>query len=187
MGPPTWVGGEALGAAEEHLVDWVLQWGRRPGSAERKDRATVIEPWPCASMGPPTWVGGEPRSSTRNEVSFPLLQWGRRPGSAESRARRGYAVAGLAAASMGPPTWVGGESLARDLRVPTRPASMGPPTWVGGESNVRASVGRRSCASMGPPTWVGGELPSWQRERDASWALQWGRRPGSAESSRSAT
>ncbi len=157
MGPPTWVGGESRqastprtaprgfnGAAdlgrrrgERRRARWrhdgVLQWGRRPGSAERQPTTHARTDHELASMGPPTWVGGETLCTSSTIVVQTELQWGRRPGSAESSAtttwrcrrcrfngaadlgrRRAiqshHVVAHVIQASMGPPTWVGGES-----------------------------------------------------------------------------
>ncbi len=84
MGLPTGAGRE-----EDKTVDYdaeadELQWGCRPGPAERALEACTHCDAPLrASMGLPTGAGREPRGDEWTMTGNQMLQWGCRPGPAE--------------------------------------------------------------------------------------------------------
>ncbi len=176
MGLPTGAGREAVNVALTQVAALLLQWGCRPGPAERslrggavrtargfngaadrgRQRATDLSlrrPGPsrvAASMGLPTGAGREHRRTRPAPRRLTLLQWGCRPGPAE----RGE-----------PPT-------ARALQWGCRPGPAEAQYVPGAPCcfNGAADRGRQ----RGPPT----------RRRPACCTrcrLQWGCRPGPAE------
>ena len=145
-------------SAASAITGTLLQWSRRPKSAEGQANA-------LASRRLASW-----------------LQWSRRPKSAEGLTRRrGDDMSTYA--SMEPPTEVGGRSQSRRSS-----RTGLPPRFNGAADRSRRKVRRVdplvlliAPASMEPPTEVGGRsLGRFSLFRDAVW-LQWSRRPKSAE------
>ncbi len=88
MEPPTEVGGRSRTemACDAHQA--LLQWSRRPKSAEGMTAPPIAPPMPIASMEPPTEVGGRLDHATGRVTNAQALQWSRRPKSAEGSACR---------------------------------------------------------------------------------------------------
>ena len=113
MGPPSEDGGNVLGtnaaAAKTAMLQWGrrprtaeirdllgrpmerkgLQWGRRPRTAEISYVTSYFLGGMNASMGPPSEDGGNPRASFAVAPRKPL-QWGRRPRTAEMGSGQGH-------------------------------------------------------------------------------------------------
>ncbi len=89
MGLPTGAGRENTIAPRTGPGATWLQWGCRPGPAERARRVRHGDaPRRHASMGLPTGAGREVANIGRwNATLDAVLQWGCRPGPAESRSR----------------------------------------------------------------------------------------------------
>ncbi len=184
-----------------------LQRGRRPSSAETARCGTALNPrtlgfnvaadrrrrrqtiqdgtgvQPSASTWPPTVVGGDKkkpdpsqtiqdgfnvaadRRRRRRRLAHPLPHSRARFNVAADRRRRRPAL---------------GE------RAPRRRAhaSTWPPTVVGGDGRLDQRPDARPRASTWPPTVVGGDATTWTPGATDDSALQRGRRPSSAETSR---